>query len=275
MKEIHAPLVSCETLFENLEDWVVFDCRHDLLDAKAGPKAYAKAHIPGAFHAHIDRDLSGPVGSGQKGRHPLPIAFQRLLQVHGVNEDTQIVAYDDAGGMWAARLWWLAKHHGHEAVAVLDGGLPRWKELGLPLSSGHEKPRAHGNWTGTPGKMPTVDMAAVESGSYTLLDARLPERYSGEVEPIDPMAGHIPGALNHPFTRNLEDHGMFRSPDELRAMLEDYTHPATYCGSGVTAAHNVLAFEVADLSPPALYPGSWSEWCARGGPVEVANDSEE
>jgi len=279
MDERHGPLVSCETLFENIEDpaWVVFDCRHQLTEPDWGAKQYSKAHIPGAFRAHVDRDLSGPVGDGRRGRHPLPLAFARFLAVHGVGPDTQVVAYDDAGGAWAARVWWLARHHGHPHVAVLDGGLERWKRLGLPLSSGHERPRRQGAFQGRPGAMPTVDTAgveaAVEDGSLRLVDARAAERFRGESEPVDPVAGHIPGAVSLPFSGNLGNDGRFLSPDELRVRYEAagvaVEGSAVYCGSGVTAAQTVLAMEVAGLGTPALYPGSWSEWCrpADGRPV--------
>lgn len=282
--EIHAPLVSCETLFEHLEDdrWVVFDCRHDLADPNAGPREYAKGHIKGAVHAHIDRDLAGPVGNGSKGRHPLPIpaAFRRFLTQAGVKEGTQIVAYDDAGGMWAARLWWLARHYGHEAVAVLDGGLARWRALDLPLATAHHRTPT-GAFAGEPGQMPTVEADDLHKDGRVLLDARAPERYSGEQEPIDPAAGHIPGARNVPFAGNLGPDGMFLSPDELRARYEAATAGATeeagvavYCGSGVTAAHDVLAMELAGLATPALYPGSWSQWCRPGDGRDVATGPE-
>ncbi len=275
--ETHEGLVSCETLFEHIDDprWVVFDCRHDLQDPELGPREYAKRHIPGAHHAHVDRDLSGPVGTGGKGRHPLPIAgvFQRFLQTFGVHDDTQIVCYDDAGGMWAARLWWLARHHGHEAVAVLDGGIQRWRELGLPITD-QRKRTDMGKFSGVPGKMPTIDALRIQADlagdsgdpTYTLVDARAPERYTGAQEPIDKQAGHIPGALNMPFAGNLDHKGMFLSPDELRMRYEDALgvqevgKTAVYCGSGVTAAHDILAMEVAGMGTAALYPGSWSEW---------------
>lgn len=267
-------LVSCETLFANLDDWVVFDCRHELTKADWGPREHQKGHIPGAFHLHIDRDLSGPVGDGSRGRHPLPLtgAFPHLMRMYGVNNDTQVVVYDDVGGAWAARLWWLLRHHGHRAVAVLDGGWQRWKRLGLPVKATHERPR-QGTFDGKPGAMPTVDALRISAdleggpGSYQLVDARAPERYSGQSEPIDPVAGHIPGALNAPFASNLGPDGLFLSPDELRAHYEailgvqEAGKVAVYCGSGVTAAHDVLAMEVAGMGTPALYPGSWSEWC--------------
>lgn len=285
MREYHHGLVSAETLFENLDDgWVIFDCRHSLRDPEAGPRDYAKRHIPGAFHAHVDRDLSGPAGSGGKGRHPLPISgvFCRFLQTFGVNNDTQVVCYDDDGGMWAARLWWLLRHHGHENVAVLDGGLQRWRSLALPITD-QRKRSTMGTFEGVAGHMPVVQtaeiLAGLENGEpHVLLDARAPERFHGEVEPIDPKAGHIPGAINAPYAGNLDATGMFLSPDELRVRYEDSLaghapgNIVAYCGSGVTAAHDILAMEIAGLGTTALYPGSWSEWChpEGGRPVEVS-----
>lgn len=257
----HAGLVSAETVFENLGQpgWVVFDCRHALGDPDAGPKMFAKGHIEGAFHAHIDRDLSGPVGNGSKGRHPLPIAgaFLRFLRTHGVTNESQIVCYDDAGGMWAARLWWLLRDFGHEQVAVLDGGLARWNALGLPLST-RRTAATNGSFEGAPGHMPRAEPDDFDG--RPLIDARAPERFRGDVEPVDPVGGHIPGARNMPFAGNLAPDGLFLSPDELAARFEDLDDAVMYCGSGVTAAHNILAATVAGRAPPALYPGSWSAW---------------
>ena len=279
----HPTLVSCETLNANLgrPDWVVFDVRYDLLDKEKGLREYGKGHLPGAYYAHIDRDLSGPVGDGRRGRHPLPIpgAFQRFLAGHGVGPETQVVCYDDAAGQWASRLWWLVRHYGHRHVAVLDGGLTRWKALKLPLKAGHEKPRATVPFKGLPGSMPVVEAAQLEAGAagaMLLLDARAPERFRGEVEPVDKRAGHIPGARSHPFSANVGPDLRFLPPAELRARLEAVGAAgaggvACYCGSGVTSAHNVLAMEVAGLGTPALYPGSWSEWSwpEAGRPVET------
>jgi thiosulfate/3-mercaptopyruvate sulfurtransferase len=276
----HGPLVSCETLAESLgrPDWVVFDCRYDLADREKGLREYGKGHVPGAYFAHVDRDLSGPVGDGRRGRHPLPIpgAFQRFLGNHGVGPQTQVVCYDDAAGQWASRLWWLARHYGHPNVAVLDGGLARWKALRLPLRAGHEKPRASVPFKGQPGSMPTVEAEQVATGSLTLLDARAPERFRGEAEPVDKRAGHIPGARNHPFAGNVGPDQRLLPPAELRARFEALgvaraDGVACYCGSGVTGTHNVLAMEVAGLGTPALYPGSWSEWSwpEAGRPIET------
>jgi thiosulfate/3-mercaptopyruvate sulfurtransferase len=271
--QYHGPLVSCETLFENLgnEKWAIFDTRHDLGNPNQGPTEFGKGRIPGSHHAHIDRDLAGPVGNGVKGRHPMPFpgAFTRFLQINGVDSDTQIVVYDHGPGMWAGRLWWLLRHYGHENVAVLDGGLARWKKLHLPLDTKHPAPKM-GNFDGKPGHMPTVSADNITAAAK-IVDARAPDRFTGENKTMDPVSGHIPGAENRFFMQNVDADGMFLSPDELRAKYEDMPEgTAVYCGSGVTAAHVVLATEIAGLSIPALYPGSWSEWCHpnAGRPVE-------
>jgi thiosulfate/3-mercaptopyruvate sulfurtransferase len=271
-----APLVSCEVLAEHLRDptWVVVDCRHELADVEKGLREYGKAHIPGAYHAHTDRDLSGPVGDGRKGRHPLPIpgAFQRFAGNLGITPETMVVAYDDQAGQWASRLWWLLRHYGHKRVAVLDGGLTRWKALGLPLVPGHENARKAVPFTGAPGHMPTIDATTIEAGlglkagAWQLVDVRAGERYRGEVEPVDKRAGHIPGALSLPFGGNIGSGMMFKRPAELLALYEgalgvqEVGRVACYCGSGVTGTHDVLAMEVAGMGTAALYPGSWSEW---------------
>lgn len=272
----HGPLVSVETTAAHLDDpdWVLFDVRHDLMDPDFGPTAYAQSHIPGAEHAHIDKDLSDPVGDGRKGRHPLPDAdrLQEFLRGHGVNETSQVVCYDDAGGMWAARLWWLLRYHGHDHVAVLDGGLTRWQDKDLPLTADEAPDRDLGDITLTEGQLPTIGLDALSSHDGVVVDARAPERYSGEVEPVDPAAGHIPGALNLPFAGNLRDDGRFLSPDELATRYDLDGPIAVYCGSGVTAAHNVLAMNVAGLPLPALSPESWSGWATQGRPVETSSD---
>ncbi len=287
VRAYHAPLVSCETLFENLDDvgagWAVFDCRHALTDPEAGPRAHAAGHVPGAVHAHVDRDLSDPVGDGARGRHPLPdpARFTAWLRACGVSADTQVVCYDDAGGAWAGRLWWLLRYHGHPHVAVLDGGLRRWNALDLPMDQAPPMPEP-GTFDGAPGHMPTVDATRIQADlgrrreALQLIDARNAERFRGEQEPIDPVAGHVPGALNLPYAGNLGPDDRFLSPDELRVRYEDALglqevgRVAVYCGSGVTAAHDVLAMEVAGMGTAALYPGSWSEWCREDAerPVE-------
>ena len=247
----------------------VVDCRASLQNATAGRQAYSKAHIPGARFADLLDDLSGPIAAGKTGRHPLPDVdrFVAKLRRWGIGAGTQVVAYDDTGGAFAARLWWMLRWLGHDDVAVLDGGLPAWLAEGRPVTV--DLPTvAHGNFT--PHPRPELLASAAElmtpqSVGRKLFDARAPERFRGDVEPIDPVAGHIPGAVNLPFADNLRD-GRFRSADELRALLAQALGGAApeqaviYCGSGVTACHDVLAFAHAGLPLPRLYAGSWSEW---------------
>ena len=251
--------------------WCVFDCRHDLTNRDFGRSVYTEAHLPGAMFLHLDQDLSGPM-TGLNGRHPLPAPEQlaRRLAACGVNNDSQIIAYDDAGGMFAARLWWLMRWLGHDKVAVLDGGLRAWSEASQPLTSAIPTP-AEGNFR--PALVPPcVDAAYVEAHldrpGMTLVDARGPDRFRGENETLDPVGGHIPGAINRFFKDNLDSGGRFKTPAQLREEFMPLlgTAPAPevvhQCGSGVTACHNILAMELAGLSGSRLYPGSWSEWCA-------------
>ncbi len=256
---------------EQAEQCVILDCRHVLTHPDEGGKAYQKNHIPGAVHAHVDNDLSGPVGR-RTGRHPLPEArqFQKRVESWGITPDTQVVAYDDVGGAFAARAWWLLQYHGHKRVAVLDGGLPAYLESGGRLTTEAPKRKPSG-YPMQPGSRQVVDAKQLEREVPVkrgrLVDARDPERYRGEKEPIDPVAGHIPGAVNVPFKQNLTPDGRFRAPDELKVIYEDALGrapdgPVVYCGSGVTAVHNILAMELAGLPGAALYPGSWSEWVA-------------
>jgi thiosulfate/3-mercaptopyruvate sulfurtransferase len=248
-------------------DLRIVDCRHDLADPAAGRRAYAEAHLPGAVFMHLDEDLSG-VRTGSNGRHPLPnpVTFAARLGALGIAPEDQVVAYDDAGGAIAARLWWI----GHERAAVLDGGLRAWRAAGLPLESAVPAPCPVMHPV-SPALVGVVDAEALQgalaAASVTLIDARSPDRFAGQNETLDPVAGHIPGALNRFFRNNLAD-GHFRPADELRAGFEgllagrapaDVVHQ---CGSGVTACHNLLAMEVAGLHGSRLYPGSWSEWCA-------------
>lgn len=266
-------LVGVHELAAHLTDptWRVFDCRHDLTNRDFGRKVYAEAHLPGAMFLHLDEDLSGPM-TGMNGRHPLPDPgrLSRRLAECGVNHDTQIIAYDDAGGMFAARLWWLARWLGHTRVAVLDGGLQAWSAAAQPLTSKVPQPPA-GNFRPVPTPL-WVDAAYVEAhlehADMTLIDARSPDRFRGENETLDPVGGHIPGARNRFFKDNLDTNGCFKAPSRLR---DEFTpllggHPPAQvvqqCGSGVTACHNMLAMELAGLSGSRLYAGSWSEWCA-------------
>ena len=264
-------LVSVEELAAHPE-WRVFDCRHDLKNTEYGRQAYARGHIPGALFLHLDEDLSGAT-TGGNGRHPLPAIedFARRMSECGVDASTQVVAYDNEGGIFAARLWWLLRWLGHERVAVLDGGLAGWKrgkralEEQVPVVA----PRRF-----VPGPQDlAVDvgrvLADLGSQRMLILDARSAERFRGENETLDPVGGHIPGAVNRFYFDNLDDDGcFFKPPAELRAEFTALlgTWPATQvvqqCGSGVTACHNLLAMELAGLPGSKLYPGSWSEWCA-------------
>src|SRR5581483_471359 len=199
------------------EDLVLLDCRHALKDPEGGPRLYADAHPPGAFHAHVDRDLSGPI-TPATGRHPLPDvdAWRETCSRWGIDERAQVVAYDDWGGAWASRAWWLLRYYGHEAVAVLDGGVQAWRAAGLPFTTDAPKrePRV---FRGAPGHMPTVTTWELTTRApRCLVDARAPERYRGDVEPVDPVGGHIPHAVNLPFSANTDGEGRFLPPAKLR-----------------------------------------------------------
>ncbi|PLQ01670.1 sulfurtransferase [Cupriavidus pauculus] len=253
---------------------VVIDCSFDLTNPAAGREMYQQDHVPGAFYLHLDNELSGPK-TGANGRHPLPDAdlFVTRLRALGVNDDTLIVAYDAQGSMYAARLWWLARWVGHGAVAVLDGGKAAWLAAGLPLEAGATPdPETGGNLTRRAPLVRTVDASALleNLGQPALLvvDARAADRFRGENETLDPVGGHIPGAANRFFKDNLAADGRFKPADQLRAEFGQVfggkaaEDTVMQCGSGVTACHNLLAMEVAGLADAALYPGSWSEWCA-------------
>lgn len=267
-------LVDVAALAAHLDDpdWCIFDCRHDLADPDKGERAYREAHVPGARFAHLDRDLSG-ARTGRNGRHPLPdpAAFAAWLGRAGVDAATQVVAYDDAGGAFAARLWWLARWLGHRSVAVLDGGWAAWIAAGQPTTD--QPPRVTpARFDGRADASMTVDAAWLEAHlgqpGFRLVDARGPDRYRGENETIDPVAGHIPGAVNRFFKDNLRSDGRFEPMARLRENFESLAagvRPEAVvhqCGSGVTACHNLLAMEIAGLPGARLYPGSWSEWCA-------------
>jgi len=249
-----------------------FDCRHVLAEPAAGRQAYALGHLPGAIYVDLQSDLAGPRTPGS-GRHPLPdpASFAERLRAWGVNDDSRLLAYDDASGLWASRLWWMAaKWFGHPHVAVLDGGLQGWNALGLPVTSDLPAQRPAGGFRGHVNVAAAVDAqttwAAAQRKTARVLDARAPERYRGEVEPIDRVAGHIPGARNHPTSQVLTTEGTWLAQDVLREQLTRTLDGAsardtiTYCGSGVTACHLLLALERAGLPGGRLYPGSWSEW---------------
>ena len=259
-------------------DVAICDVRHDLMQPDWGQAEYAKAHVPGAQFVHLDRDLSAPK-TGKNGRHPLPTpeAAAALFSRLGINDHTQVVAYDQGNGMYAARLWWMLHWLGHDAAAVLDGGLAKWLREGRAVTA--EVPETHLSSFGILRVTPTVNATGIRSSlnrrTLFLVDARAPERFRGEVEPIDPVAGHIPGAHNRPFSQNLDADGTFKLPAFLRAefmaLLDGASHETVVhqCGSGVSACHNILAMEVAGLPGTRLYPGSWSEWSADSArPIE-------
>jgi thiosulfate/3-mercaptopyruvate sulfurtransferase len=269
---VFTTLVTTDELARHLDDprWVVFDCRHELAEPGLGRAQYLESHIPGARFMHMDEDLAGPP-TGTNGRHPLPdpAVFAAKLGAAGVGPDTQVVAYDAQGSVNASRLWWMLRWVSHDAAAVLDGGLPKWLREARPMTAAlpHPAPARF-----EPRLRPlAVDAArvaaALRSPAMTLVDARAGERYRGESEPIDPVAGHIPGSLNR-FVRENLDRGVFKPPEvlreEFRALLGGTAPEAVVhsCGSGVAACHNLLAMEIAGLAGSRLYPGSWSEWCA-------------
>jgi thiosulfate/3-mercaptopyruvate sulfurtransferase len=263
-------LVSTEELSRDPGGWRVFDCRHDLARPDLGGEQYREAHLPGALFAHLDRDLSAPQ-TGQNGRHPLPDrgAFIAWLGQQGLRPADRIACYDAGNGAMAARLWWMLRWAGHEAAAVLDGGLAKWLAEGRPVTT--EVPRfAHTSYPVRPALSAAVDVNDVQKqlkGMF-LLDARAPARFRGEHEPIDPVAGRIPGARNRYNIENLSSQGTFKSASELKRAFQAIlrgrapSEVVHYCGSGVAACHNLLAMEVAGLRGAKLYAGSWSEWSA-------------
>ena len=252
-------------------DLILCDVRHDLMQPDWGAAEYANAHIPGAQFVALDRDLSAPK-TGTNGRHPLPTpeaaaaVFSRL----GIGDTRQVVAYDQGNGMYAARLWWMLRWLGHDAVAVLDGGFAKWTKEGHAVTGEVLAPQPVS--FGIHRVTPTVNASGVRASLHRhtlfLVDARAPERFRGDVEPVDKVAGHIPGAHNRPFTQNLDADGTFKHPAFLRAefntLLDGASHETVVhsCGSGVSACHNILAMEIAGLPGTRLYPGSWSEWSA-------------
>lgn len=271
---ISTPLISALDLSAHIgqHNLRIVDLRHDLMKPGAGRAAWQAGHLPGAVHLDLDVDLSGPK-TGRNGRHPLPdpLEFAQVLGAAGIGDTDHVVIYDDAGGAFAARLWWMLRWLGHDAVSVLDGGWQAWVAAGLPVSSEATRPVANVFTPRVPRPW-TVDADAVAKGladgGLLVIDARAPERFRGEVEPIDPVGGHIPGAQNRFMRGNLDDAGGFKPAATLRAEFEALLagRPASelvcQCGSGVTACHNLLALAHAGIEGARLYPGSWSEWCS-------------
>lgn len=268
---MHTTLIDARTLHTNIHkpEWVIFDCRFSLKDTELGRSNFEKGHLPTAQYLHLDEDLSGPIIPGTTGRHPLPdpTLFAKLLGTRGVSNTTQVVAYDDMSGAIASRLWWMLKWLGHDAVAVFDGGIQAWTNEGFALTADVTSPMPQ---TFVPHVRESLSVevgdieSRIQSDAPNLIDARAHERYLGHVEPIDPVAGHIPGARSLPFKENLNTDGAFLDQTSLRtrfaARSEQSPTPIVYCGSGVTACHNILAIVHAGLPMPLLYPGSWSHW---------------
>ncbi len=268
----YTTLISAEILNQqfNSSNWVIVDCRFSLTDTEAGAKAYRHGHIPNSRYAHLDKDLSSAI-TDFTGRHPLPdfALLAKKLGQWGITNNSQVVAYDDAGGAFAGRLWWLLRCMGHDKVAVLDGGIKQWQKLGLPITTALPtvKPATFRPYLNDTAWLNALQVQnSLARKSICLIDARTPERYRGEQEPIDPVAGHVPGALNRAFQLNLDNKGLFLSADKLREQFKRLigdTSPQQVvhmCGSGVTACHNLLAMEHAGLTGSKLYAGSWSEW---------------
>lgn len=268
----YSTLVSTKVLNQHIDaaNWAVIDCRFSLADSQAGEKAYRMGHIPNARYAHLDRDLSS-VANNTTGRHPLPDfkLLQRKIGDWGISHSNQVVVYDDVNGAIAARLWWLLRTMGHDNVAVLDGGFQHWQKQGLPITTTLPtiKPKAFRAYLNQSSWLNAIQ---VENGlatkSINLLDARATERFQGKQEPIDPVAGHIPKAINRAFNLNLDANGLFLSRDNLRQQFKEILglfsaeQIVHMCGSGVTACHNQLAMDHAGLYGSKLYAGSWSDW---------------
>lgn len=255
---MHSTVMDAPTALAAGDSVKYLDCRASLADPAQGRRAFTAGHIAGAAYLSLDDDLAAPPGDG--GRHPLPDpeTLAARLRALGIDDGDQVVVYDDAGGAFAARAWWCLRWLGHEAVALLDGGLGAWPR---PLAV-EEPPRSPGNFSIRPSLTRTVDVHTLtaSSGERLLIDARSQARFDGEEEPIDPVAGHIPGAICRPFQGNLDSAGRFLPAAALAERFPDHAEVVCYCGSGVTAAHNILAMRIAGRPEPALYPGSWSEW---------------
>lgn len=269
----YSTIISVSDLQEqyNSGDWVIIDCRFSLENSSYGYYAYQNGHIPGAIFADLEKDLTGEIIPGVTGRHPLPqipVLTTRLSE-WGIDESVQVVVYDDKSGAFAARLWWLLHWLGHESVAVLDGGWQEWLKSGLPVQhnvkQNTSKRFSVHHKAGLTMETEQI-LQIINDREWLLVDARTSERYLGENEPIDPVAGHIPSAISIPYGLNLTEDGVYKKQSELRKMYVSMVdeHPSgkiiMYCGSGITAAMNVLAMKHAGLGMSRLYPGSWSEW---------------
>lgn len=268
----YTTVISAQTLKQNLNTphWIIIDCRFSLPDTEAGAKAYRFGHIPGARYAHLDKDLSSRI-TDFTGRHPLPSLPELLAKLNfwGISNQSQVILYDDASGVFASRFWWLLHHLGHSNAAVLDGGIKPWLQLGYPTTTHLPQIKAS-SFRPYSSDYEWVNAEQVQNGlakkSIVLVDARTPDRFRGNVEPIDKVAGHIPGAVNRPFNSNLDPEGLFLAPNLLKQQLQQTLGDSTagqvvhMCGSGVTACHNLLAMEIAGLHGSKLYAGSWSDW---------------
>jgi len=267
----YTTLIDPITLKENLSsDWVIIDCRFGLGDKEKGRQGYHHSHIPGAIYVHLDEDLSGEIIPGVTGRHPLPSVevCEKRFSEWGIGAEKQVIVYDYSHGGIAARLWWMLNWLGHEKVAVLNGGWAAWQVAGFPVDNLMPNPQVQqfkavpqSNWI-----VEAEDLDTSDTAKNCLVDARAAERYRGENEPIDPIAGHIPGAVNYPFADNLTENGLWKSKEALRErfapLLKDHnsTELIFYCGSGVTACHDLLALKHAGFGNARLFPGSWSGW---------------
>ncbi|MEJ2758543.1 MAG: sulfurtransferase [Anaerolineales bacterium] len=276
-------IINVHQLNSHLNDpnWLVVDCRYDLFDPEYGEQAYLSAHIPGAVFADINTQLSGPVIPGKTGRHPLPQIddLTKTFSNWGIDENTQVVGYDDGGGKFAARLWWLLHWLGHPQVAVLDGGIDIWKNANLPLETSPAS-RDRKQFIPNPQPQMIINLSQMNTipSKLTIIDSRAPERYAGKIENIDPVAGRIPRAKNRFFQKNLQEDLTFLTPKVLKNQFSTLLKESTpdnvvfYCGSGITGSHNVLAMYMSGLGMPKLYPGSWSEWITDPSrPIEKDN----
>ena len=279
---MYSNIVSTKRLFEQLNNpkWIVFDCRFNVTRPQWGVEQYHRGHIRGAFYCNLDQDLSSPP-TATSGRHPLPHPQELAtkLATWGVSDDSQVVVYDEAVGAVAARMWWILRWLGHTSVAVLDGGLDQWNKAGYPLTTKPPKVKSKGNFQPYPNDDLWVSVAEVErireDAHTVLIDARSKVRFRGEQEQVDPVGGHIPGAISRPLTDNIGDDGCFLSPQQLRDYYEPLRRERVihYCGSGVTACHNLLAVERAGLGLQQLYVGSWSEWIRSADRPRATGDS--